>query len=85
MIKDLTRLSEKWRSSGEMVGVCEEITRFFIMAVDEGRKKYSNQLEFDEKSNRESLTKVMTPLIEIYTEAKMKLYKLIQQMKEEKQ
>lgn len=37
MIKDVSRLDMKSRCSKQIISICEEMLRFFIMAVREGR------------------------------------------------
>lgn len=44
MIKDITRLNEESKSKGEVIAVCEQIARFFILSINEGRKKYNKKL-----------------------------------------
>ena len=40
MIKDITRLTDQERMRWEVVNMSEQIARFFILAINEGRKKY---------------------------------------------
>ena len=54
----------------------------FIILLIQGRKKYGHALTFDDKMNKESLTKVMTPLLGLYADSKLKLKKLIKEMEE---
>ena len=46
------------------------MARFFILAINEGRQASQS---FDEKMNKESLTKVLTPLLEIYMSSRIKV------------
>ena len=58
-----------------MISICEEMLRFFIMAVREGRLPHDSRLEFDPKMNLEAITKILTQLLEIYEAQHMKLEK----------
>jgi hypothetical protein len=75
MIKDVSRLELKERSSGDVIIICEQMLRFFIIATREGKLPHACRLEFDPKLNLESITKILTQLLEIYEEAHMKLHK----------
>ena len=66
MIKDVSRLDMKSRCSKAIISICEEMLRFFIMAVREGRLPHNSRLEFDPKMNLEAITKILTQLLEIY-------------------
>lgn len=46
--------------------------RFFIIAIREGRLPHNCKLEFDSKMNLESITKILTQLLEIYEMAHYK-------------
>ena len=47
MIKDITRLSLKEKLTKEIITICEQIARFFILSINQGRKKYNSKLKFD--------------------------------------
>ena len=49
----------------------------------QGRKKFTNALTFDDKMNKESLTKVMTPLLGLYADSRLRLKKLIKEMQQD--
>jgi hypothetical protein len=69
MIKDVSRLELRERCHPEIVEMCEQMLRFFILAVREGRLPHQCKLEFDAKMNLESITKILTQLLEIYESA----------------
>jgi hypothetical protein len=73
MIKDVSRLDEKDRSTEDVVVICEQMLRFFIIAIREGRLPHNSKLEFNPKMNLESITKIMTQLLEIYEMAHSKV------------
>lgn len=51
MIKDVSRLELKERSSGDVITICEQMLRFFIIATREGKLHHTCKLEFDPKLN----------------------------------
>jgi hypothetical protein len=66
MIKDVSRLEMRDRSHSEIIIMCEQMLRFFIIAIREGKLPHNCRLEFDPKLNLESITKILTQLLEIY-------------------
>lgn len=50
----------------EIITICEQIARFFILSINEGRKKYNSKLKFDERMNTESIIKVISDLMNSY-------------------
>ena len=56
-----------------MVVICEQMLRFFIIAIREGRLPHKCKLELDSKMNLESITKILTQLLEIYEMAHYKV------------
>lgn len=66
MIKDITRLSFAEKLTKEVITICENIARFFILSINEGRKKYNSKLKFSERMNTESIIKVLSNLMELY-------------------
>lgn len=73
MIKDVSRLELRERVQSEVVGMCEQMLRFFVVGVREGRLPHQCRLEFDPKMNLESITKILTQLLEIYEAAHHRL------------
>lgn len=63
MIKDVARLDIKERGTKEIVTICEQMLRFFIIAIREGRLPHRCKLGFDSKMNLESITKILTQLL----------------------
>lgn len=51
MIKDVARLEIKERGTKEIVTMCEQMLRFFIIAIREGRLPHQSKLSFDSKMN----------------------------------
>jgi hypothetical protein len=51
MIKDITRLSQKEKVTKEIITISEQIARFFILSINEGRKNYKSKLKFSERMN----------------------------------
>ena len=56
MIKDITRLSEKERNNKNVVDMCEQIARFFILAINEVFKLIIYREQRTTKPNR-----ILTP------------------------
>lgn len=75
MIKDVSRLPDREKNTKQIILMCEEMLRFFVIATREGRLPHKCKLQFDPKLNIESITKILTQLLEIYEESHMKLKK----------
>lgn len=85
MIKDITRLPDEQKMTQPIIQISQQIARFFIIAINEGRKEYNSRLTFDEKMNEESLRKIITPLIGIYSSSRFRLQALIERMRQQGQ